>query len=534
MNLKSKIIPALVALLVTAIVFTAAQSSNKPRQETEASLSENDLANTVERVDQYFVTRWKTKNLEPATPSDDLQILRRLSLALHGTTVSLEDIREFEADLGKDRLNRWTARMLSDTRFADYFAERLARSFVGTDVGPFIVFRRDRFVAWLSDQLKTNRRYDEIVQDMVAGQGIWTGKPATNFITATVNEGDIDENKLAGRSVRAFLGQRIDCAQCHDHPFDDWRQNDFEGLAAYFGGANLSLVGIEDKSNQTYTIEDRETLKKRKIKPAVPFHPEWIPSTGTRREKLAGWITHPENRRFERATVNRVWGLLFGVPYITPVDDLPDPGGEDLLDLLGADFRNHDYDLQRLIEMIVASRPFRLASTHAATSESEFDVLKEEWAVFPLTRLRPEQVIGSMLQAASIKTIDQNSHLIVRLIRFIRENDFVKEYGDLGEDELDERSGTIPQALLRMNGKLLRELTEANPLNASGRIAMFAGNDLHCLETCYLVALTRRPTLAEREHFLPQLTGTKDKQRARIVEDILWSLLNSPEFSWNH
>src|SRR5206468_647390 len=114
------------------------------------------------------------------------------------------------------------ARMLDDQRFAYYFAERLARSYVGTEAGQFLIFRRDRFVEWLSDELRKNTPYDDVVRSMISAQGLWTGEPATNFVTAGINEGNIDENKLAGKTVRAFLGQRIDCAQCHDHPFDNW------------------------------------------------------------------------------------------------------------------------------------------------------------------------------------------------------------------------------------------------------------------------------------------------------------------------
>jgi hypothetical protein len=151
-----------------------------------------------------------------------------------------------------------------------------------------------------------------------------------------------------------------------------------------------------------------------------------------------------------------------------------------------------------------------------------------------MTRLRPEQLIGAMLQARSVRTIDQNSHLFVRATRFFQENDFVKEYGDLGENELDERTGTISQALLRMNGKLAADAVAADPLNASARLSNFSGSDANCLEGCYLVVLSRRPTQAESEYFLPQLAKAGANGRAKVVEDILWSLFNSPEFSWNH
>ena len=556
-------VPACVVLLVCLLVAWASKSPlalSPPLSE-----SANDAASITSELNQYFERRWQKANLAPAAllaGEDELQVLRRLSLALHGTIPSLEDIRRFEADDEPDRILRWASAMLEDRRFADYFAERLARSFVGTEGGQFIVYRRDRFVDWLAEEIHAHRPYDEIVRQMIEDEGLWTDSPATNFLTSAFNEGEFDENKLAGRTARAFLGQSMDCAQCHDHFFADWTQEQFQGLAAFYGQARLSLVGVNDRVRNKkgpieYSYELRkpagdgeEIVEQVRIAEAVPFGEEWLPEEGTRRERLAAWITHPENRRFERAIANRVWGLLFGEALTAkhedenvetrPVDDMLDPAPidpenpGDALDLLGRDFREHDYDLRRLILAIVISKPFRLSSDHPAETEQDYQRHEQAWAVFPLSRLRPEQVIGSMLQSASIKTIDQNSHLLVRTIRFFRERNFVNSYGELGADELQERSGTIAQALLRMNGKLSKELTDANLFSAAGRIASTAGTDEKCLETLYLVCLTRRPTPAEMEALLPQLKDKEKQARQRTVEDLVWPMFNLEEFSWNH
>ena len=535
-----------VVLAVVGLVGWAARSPMGRVADPPVAADAVDLGDVVARVNKNFETRWRQSHIVPAEAADELQVLRRLSLSLLGTLPSLEEIRRFEADTEPNRLGRWTARILADSRFADYMSERLARSYVGTHEGQFIVYRRDRFTGWLRDQLFENRPYDEIVREMITETGLWTGSPATNFVTAAVNQATIDDNKLAARSVRAFLGQRIDCAQCHDHPFDHWTQQDFEGLAACFGQTRFSVFGVEDRSQKNgkpveYEVLDRKTQKKRTVALRVPFHPEWMPTEGTRRERLAVWITHPENRRFQRAIVNRMWGYLFGKPYIDPVDGVPDPpdrSNRDLLDILGDDFREHGYDLRRLIEVIAASRVFRLDSSHPADVEgadpNAVQSLIDNWAVFPLTRLRPEQVVAAMIQTSSIQTIDQHSHLVVRFFRYIRENDFVKQYGDLGENELDEQAGTISQALLRMNGNIPSELLKAGLFSATGRIASLSSTNQQCLETAYLVCLTRRPRPSEKRYFLPQLAGTTGKKRQRAVESIYWPLWNSWEFSWNH
>ncbi len=551
--MKSRLtyIPVLGVMLLLAWMVAAAAF---PKIEVSIADESNlpvpsDVEQVVTDLNRFFEKQWKEEGIESSEPAPELAVLRRLSLSLHGTIPSLEEVRRFESDKRENRLAHWCREMLEDRRFSDYFAERIARSYVGTQGEPFLVFRRDRFTSWISQQLRANRPYDEFVREIISQQGLWTGKPATNFITHSVMDDAPTPNKLAGRTVRAVLGQRMDCAQCHDHPFADWKQEEFEGLAAFYGQVKLSAFGIEDDTSKKYEIEDRETLEKREIAPAVPFGQQWIPAEGTEREKLARWCTHPENRRFARATVNRVWALMFGkaysegAPYYTPVDDLPDPETDlsqtqvTVLDILADDFVKNGYNIKRLIEVIAASRPFRLDSKYETEDDDLLRHMIDYWAVFPLIRLRPEQVVGSMLQAASIKTIDQNSNLLTRTFKLIRETDFINEYGDAGDEELDERTGTVSQALLRMNGELARDTTKPSPFNATPRIAKISGSPRTMLENSYLVCLSRRPTEQEQQYFLTlwaEKQNNKNNNKSQKTYDLHWVLFNTPEFSWNH
>lgn len=568
------LLPAAVVLLVVWLVVRASWS---PLAESAARTPEevsHNVEDVVARADRHLEERWKSAKLKgephpihPAEPADELTVFRRLSLALHGTVPSLEDVRQFEADHKSDRLQRWTERLMRDERFANYFSERLARAYVSTDPGTFVIYRRDRFTQWLRSQLKQNRPYDAMVRDVIASDGLWTGTPATNFMTAAFNDGRFDVNKLTGRTVRAFLGQRIDCAQCHDAFFAEWKQSQFEGLAAFYAQSKLSVFGVEDKTHKDgdpieyILMQKGSPKKKRTVNPAVPFGSEWLPEEGTRRERLAAWITHRDNRRFERATVNRTWTLLFGRQYTWPhypVDDLPNPDAANelcdtkLLDILGEDFRKHSYDLRRLILVITSTRAFRLSSklpfdTEVQTEnpqryEAEVkhrlqtaEHYENNWGVFPLTQLRPEQVIRSMIQAASLKSIDQNSNFFIRFLRFVREREFIEEYGDPGGEELTLQARTIPQTLLLMNGKLTRETIKPTPFTSTGRIGMLAGSNRNAIEACFLVGFARRPTAVEMNVLLPRLENAGDKDaRNRILEDLLWTMFNSPEFSFNH
>ena len=157
------------------------------------------------------------------------------------------------------------------------------------------------------------------------------------------------------------------------------------------------------------------------------------------------------------------------------------------------------------------------------------------WSRFPLSRLRPEQVVGSLLQASRLHTIDQDSSILVQFGRAIGEKDFVRRYGDAGEDEFAERGETIPQRLLLMNGQLVDDKTHEDLLaNAATRIARLAPDDATAVETSYLAVLTRRPTAAESKHFKARLAGTTGAVRSGALADLFWTLFNSTEFSWNH
>lgn len=515
---------------------------------------EDDFRQTVAKVNTAFRKEWSDNQVEPAGRATDMQIVRRISLALTGSIPSLQEIRQLEAYDGAEKIAWWTEGLLQDRRYADYLAERLARAYVGTENGPFLVFRRRRFVLWLSDQIKENKAYDQLVREVIATEGVWTDKPATNFVTVTIEQDKQkgpDPDRLGARVARAFLGIRLDCAQCHDHPFQDWKQKDFQGLAAFFGRTKNSFNGIYDDKSGVYEAENRKTLKKDVIAPAVPYSPELRPEDGSWREQLAAWVTSQQNPFFAQTATNRVWALMFGRPLVEPVDDIyaakERPAA---LDILAEDFRTHGHDLRRLVQIIAATEAFQLDS---AADHELTDAHDKVWAAFPLIRLRPEQVVSSVVQAASPLTVGADSHVVTRLFKAFNENDFVKRYGDNGQDEFDVRGGTIPQRLLMMNGEIVYNKTKDEFYNASRLIAQMAPDDAKAIELAFLTTLTRRPTPEEAAHFQkrlksiidedPKATGPTYRERLKLegepsrnnrLEDLYWTLVNTTEFSWNH
>lgn len=172
---------------------------------------------------------------------------------------------------------------------------------VGVQDGPFIIYRRRRFVSWLADELSANRPYDQIARQILSTDGLWTDHPATNFITVTIKpdqDKDPDAKELAGRTARALLGIRMDCAECHDHPFDSWKQTDFQHLAAFFGQTRQSFAGIQDDPGRTFQLENRTSGEMETITPQVPFQGELLPADGTLRK--SAWPFGSRIRRTRR------------------------------------------------------------------------------------------------------------------------------------------------------------------------------------------------------------------------------------------
>jgi hypothetical protein len=514
---------------------------SEPKTFSASAYENEDFRGVVNKVDDAFAAQWKAAGLEPTGRATDLAIARRLSLALTGTIPSFEEIQAFEKDPIEQRTQWWLAHLFEDRRCGDYLAERFARVLVGVEDGPFIIYRRRRLVNWLSDQIIANRPYDQIVRQMITAEGIWTTKPEVNFITVTVDQNNKeegpDEMKLGGRVAKAFLGVRLDCVQCHDDFMGGkWKQKDFHELAAFFVQSEMSMTGVRDNPEKHYEVRFHGKNKLEPVLAKAPFKEELMPADGALRERLAAWVTHPENRAFARTLVNRAWALLFNRPLHAPVDSIPLEGPWPAgMEILADDLIAHHFDLQRLMRMIAATRAFQLESRsrdveHPVTPEQE-----KVFAAFPLTRLRPEQMAGSLLQSAKLKTIDANSHVLVRVIRYFEQNDFVKRYGDAGEDEFGMTGGTIPQRLIMMNGKLVQERTKEDLLmNSATRIAAVAPNNDAALESAFLTVLTRRPTADEKTYFEGRWARDDKRKSAAKMTDLFWTLINSTEFSWNH
>lgn len=554
------------------------QSDSTGQTDSTGQVEEAAVRRAVDQLDQTLAESWQAAGIGIAPTADWMTVGRRLSLALVGTGVPLEDFRRLESLPEDRRLDVYLEWLLHDSRHHDYWGERFTRAFVGAEDGPFITFRRRRFRLWLSDAIAANRPWDQLIRDLVTARGLATDRPEVNFLTVTMNSSEQDQPnpiRLAAKVSRAMLGLRIDCLQCHDDFLGNvtlgesgqlrrGTQHDFHGLAAFFSPARFNgLQGIRD-TDHPYRYRYLDAEEEVEVEPTVPWGQEWLPANGTDRERLAAWLTHPDNRQVSLSLASRIWALMFGRPAGDTVDDLPlDRPTPPAISVLADELVRSGYDIRHLIRVIAHSRAFRLDSA------ADFEVTAEHenlGSVFPLVRLRPEQVAASVIQASRVKAIDRDSALIVQFQKFIGTNGFLERYGDSGDDEFDQQPTTIPQRLMMLNGELVREQGRREAiLNATTHINLFSLTDRAAIDSIYLAVLNRYPDNSERQVFEarlmePSVAGeppsdpssgkatpnvgdrgsvrftspTSTMRRESLIEDLFWVLINSSEFAWNH
>ncbi|NQV27711.1 MAG: DUF1553 domain-containing protein [Rhodopirellula sp.] len=337
-----------------------------------------------------------------------------------------------------------------------------------------------------------------------------------------------------------FLGIRIECAQCHNHPFDTWSQNDFWGYAAFFAamqrgtesGGNGFLSQLRELFNRrTLTIPGtEETVEATFLTGESPQ----IPTGTSARMMLADWMTSKENPYFARTAANRVWGHFFGIGIVDPVDDFSDvnpPSHPELLDLLAKELVDHDFDLKFLVRAITASRTYQLSSS--ARSENP-DVNPRLFSRMAVKGMTAEQLYDSIAQAVGTHETFEESQQD-RFRGTTTRARFIEQFSDSNSDPT-ERQTSVLQALSLMNGRLINDATALETSRTLAGILDYPGfDDSRRIEALFLATLNRRPRPEERERFVRYVESAgADTESRRAVSDVFWTLLNSSEFSLNH
>lgn len=501
----------------------------------------------VNFIDHYVRARWKKLGLRPSPVCSDEQFIRRAFLSSIGTLpTSRRVVRFLESDARNkrealiDELLGLTGDPKRDTyveEWSAFWAQKWGdllrnnRKQVG-EIGMWA------FHNWIRTSLRENKPIDQFVREILLANGSIYQHGQANYYKVANEPAD-----LAETTAQVFLGVRLQCARCHQHPFESVSQSDYYGLAAFFtrvdtkrssdfggfGGDTIVRVRSSGAIRHPRTGEV--------MQPTTLGGPSIETDAGDLRRPLAKWITSPDNPMLARNIVNRVWGYLMGVALVEPIDDLRatnPPSHPRLLDALSRDFIDNGYDLRRLMRTIMISRVFQLSST--ATAENAADT--RFYSHYVPKRLPAEVLLDAIDRACGTQERFAGVPPGTRAIELPDPNFSSYFLDTLGRPKRIvacecERSAkpNLAQVLQMVNGELVhRKLTDGQ-----GRIAKLLErnvNDEDAFTELFLVALSRRPTDAEVDHCRTILTQAANRKEG--LEDILWAIINGREFMFNH
>jgi hypothetical protein len=463
-------------------------------------------------IDARLETARRARRLPPRPAAGDEVFLRRAYLELTGTIPSVSEARDFLESTSEGKRERLIHGLLEDKRFAEHYAGLWARTLApaGNTRGPF--------EAWLRGEFRKNTPFDQVVRDVLTAKGNATQPGPAAFYFAVGNTPE----RVAEAVARGFMGVRLGCAQCHNHPFADWKREHFWGLAAFFAGAATAPGQVSDTFKTTITAtggnKSNPDFEAKFLEGPAPKFPEGR----SPRAVLGDWLATPKNRFFAANVVNRVWQDLCGTGLVSAVDDLDTVEAaerEQVLDGLADKFAANGFDLRWLVEGICLSKAYQQASA----ADTELGTAQR-----PVRALAPEQVFAALDQALALKKgrllspryTPEGRTLMARLEEA------------RGTSPTDYKGG-IPQALLLMNGPLVtRATTLEDSLTLRAVVEAPFLKEAEKLDTLFLAAYSRLPRAEERDRLLKVVRARPDDAEARrqAYANIFWALLNSPEF----
>jgi len=505
----------------------------------------DDARDLAARIDMHLESRWKADGVTPADRSDDAEFLRRVSLHIGGTIPPVSEARRFLRDESPDKRERLLNGLLDGPQYLTNFSHFWRRVMMPEGNTAFQARAQlPGFEAWLRQHLAKNTHYDAVVKELLTVP-LDTGRAMNSPFDGAGNVSplpffqakQIKPENLAAATSRMFLGLRIECAQCHDHPTDTWKRQQFWGYAAFFAGIER-VDRNEEFVGRVKEVFDRRELTIPEVDQVVQAtlldgtSPQWRTRVSSRRE-LADWTTSKKNPFFAKATVNRLWGHFFGVGIVDPVDDFTatnKPSHPELLDELAADFAAHDFDLKYLIRAITSTKAYQLTSRKSHDTQDQ----PQQFARMTVQGLTGEQLFDSLAVAVGFFEPTQQQNVFA-----FNQSGPRAEFLELFSPDNNsntERQTSILQALALMNGQFTSTATNLDNSATLAAVTEFPlMKDAAKIETLYLAALTRKPHTAELERLTKYVeSGGPTKNQKAALADVFWALLNSSEFLFNH
>jgi hypothetical protein len=497
------------------------------------------------KIDALIAARWTEKEVKPAAVADDAEFLRRVYLDLAGRIPRVMEVREFLADPSADKREKLVDRLLESPYYVIQFTNVWRDQMLPRNNNPQLAFVLPNLEIWLRARLRDNTPYDQLVRELLTtpinnaqvGRGI-PAQPGANPTPLSYYQGnEFKPEVIAAATSRMFLGVKLECAQCHDHPFATWSRKQFWEYAAFFAGIqpaspNNPFAAAPEKADlREIKIGGTDTVVQARFLDGT--EPQWRSGMGTR-GILAEWLTRADNPFFARTAANRLWAHFMGIGIMEPVDEPSDdnpPSHPELLDELARQLAAHQFDLKFLIKAIVLSKTYKRSSV----AENAADVDPRLFARMTLKGLTPEQLFDSLAQATGYReAVNPNARFGPQFAPGSARAEFLTKFASQGKRT--EHQTSILQALALMNGRFISDVTS---LERSETLAAVIDNpfmtDAQRIETLYLATLTRKPTARESERLLKYVEagGAKGDTKAALT-DVFWALLNSSEFILNH
>lgn len=499
--------------------------------EKEASKSHRTSAEMSSRVDELLLKRLTELGWQPAGRCDDASFLRRACLDLTGTAPTGREVLDFIDSPSNTKRTELVSRLLVTSNSSMHLANIWSGWLLPEGDSPEAQAGRGGLRVWLRNRFAENLRYDRLVSDLLVSTGAIANSPTAFFVAL-----ESKPEKIASKTARVFMGIQLDCAECHNHPFDDWKQKDFWGFAAYFAqlstnGEQMGAPVIADVATGEVKLPGTEEVIAPK--PLVETEQFGL-DTGTRRQKLTLWLTARENPFLARAAVNRVWAMLFGRGLIEPIDDMRSidiASHPELLRELSEYFADSGYDLRGLIAMLASTEAYSRATLHSSGQPPE-----ASYATMACKPLTSTQMAASISQVAR---------------QIARENDtpaqqaLVAQLGKLRGEASHATLGMV-QALVTLHGTVFDEVSRDSSSRLLQALNSPHMNDSKRLQWLFLSTLNRNPTKQEEAAFSNVIHESMTSNRSDNPDttekaeaappstwqsDLLWALINSTEFA---
>jgi hypothetical protein len=492
-------------------------------------------------VDRLVFNKLKMLSIQPSDLCSDQEFVRRAYLDVCGILPTADETTAFLTATNKDKRARLIDALLDRREYADFWTLKWA-DVLRVNRKTIQLKGAHVYQDWLHERIAQNTPFDQVVRELLTANGSTFANPPANYYRIAR-----DPQNLAETTAQLFFGIRMQCAKCHNHPFERWTQDDYYSMAAFFARVRQKTENghkpnpMQAGAEVIYSDRGGEVVQPRTgqvMPPKFMGGPvATVPPGKDRREVLAEWLASGNNPFFAKATVNRLWFHLMGRGVVDPVDDFRDSNpsaNDELLAALARDFADHHFDAKYILRVILNSRTYQLSAqsndfnkddskyfSHAVTQLLTAEQLLD--AICTATQV-PEKYAGLPLGTHATQLPDGEVNHV-----------FLKTFGqparELACECEREGDSNLAQALQLINGPTINDKVR-NPDNRLGKLLGKKVADSEILRDLYLATLSRTPATEEVKASLEHVTRAKDKRKA--WEDVQWALLNSKEFLFRH